>query len=44
MEERKPQTINEVDTRYRCTSGGRFAEPERIMGGVMTPASMERAC
>ena len=44
MEERIPQTIREVDTIYCCVSVDRFAFTPRIIGGVMIPANMERAC
>ena len=39
-----PQTIRDVLTRYDCRSDGKFADDERMIGGVMIPASMERAC
>lgn len=46
IEERIPQTIREVETRYCCKSGGKLAPPvvDRMIGGVITPASIESAC
>lgn len=41
-----PQTINDVDTRYWAVSVSKAAPPlpERIIGGVMRPANMAKAC
>ena len=39
-----PQTIRDVDTRYCEVIGSKFAAPPRMMGGVITPANIERAC
>ena len=44
MVERMPQTMSEVETRYCCISSVRFAALARMMGGVMMPANMARAC
>lgn len=42
--ERRPQTISEVETRYCCMSSVKLAALARMMGGVMMPANMARAC
>jgi len=41
-----PDTIRAVDTRYCVCSGARLTPPLplRMMGGVMIPANMARAC
>ena len=46
MDERIPATINAVETRYCVSSAPKAAPPwpAMMMGGVMIPASMERAC
>lgn len=37
-------TIREVLTRYACMFPSKCAADERMMGGVMIPASMAREC
>lgn len=46
MHESKPETMRAVDTRYCVWSGPRLTPPAPLMmmGGVMMPASMARAC
>ncbi len=46
IEDRIPATISAVDTRYCVPSAPKLAPPwpEMIMGGVMIPANMDKAC
>ena len=46
MEDRIPPTIKAVDTRYCVSPAPKLAPPwlAMMMGGVMMPANMERAC
>ena len=39
-----PQTIKEVETRYWVVVASKFALLEMIIGGVMIPANIARAC
>ena len=45
-EDRIPATINAVDTRYCVSSAPKPAPPwpAMMMGGVMMPANMDKAC
>lgn len=43
-EDRIPDTIRDVETRYCERSTERLAALARIMGGVITPANIARAC
>ena len=42
--DKMPQTIREVETRYWVIVASKFALLEMIMGGVIIPASIARAC
>lgn len=44
MEDRIPQTISDVDTRYCEVAASKPALELRMIGGVITPASIDRAC
>ena len=46
MDERMPQTMSEVDTRYCWSSASKFAPPwpPRMRGGVIMPANIDSAC
>lgn len=44
MRDKRPETIKEVDTRYCSVAVEKLADVERMIGGVMIPASMAKAC
>ncbi len=46
MQDSRPETIRAVDTKYWVWSAGRLTPPDplKMMGGVMMPANMARAC
>ena len=46
IDDNMPQTMSEVDTRYCWSSTDKFAPPGplRMIGGVMMPASIDKAC
>lgn len=39
-----PETIKEVETRYWVMDASKLALDAMMIGGVMIPASIERAC
>ena len=46
MQDSRPETIKAVDTRYCVSAAERLTPPgpDRMMGGVIMPANMARAC
>ena len=46
MEDKMPQTISDVETKYCCCEVVKLAPavPDRMIGGVIMPASIANAC